>query len=101
MDCAAGECNFFLDGSLQTPEPIAADFPNLENSEILVHLGYGAEWEGKIQKIQIGSGAAEIDGTEAVTNCGVEIRKINEALEIQTIPAEVRKLKIYIILLVY
>jgi len=43
---------------------------------------------GKIQKIQIGSGAAEIDGTEAVTNCGVEIRKINEALEIQTIPAE-------------
>ena len=54
-------------------------FPNLVGQKLLINLGYGAEFKGKVQKLEIGTGPDEVQGTESRTFCGIEYRTVSSA----------------------
>lgn len=87
VDCGNDVCETYLDG-FKTPPIDTADFPSLTGQRLYINIGYGAQFEGKVQKLQIGAGSDENDGTESRTVCGVEYRTISTNLQLYTIRAE-------------
>lgn len=85
LDCKSDGCTSFLDG--HEAKVIQNSLPSLIGSEITANLGYGAGFEGAIQRIQIGSGPDEIRGTTSKTVCGVEYRTLNPNLKLNKVGA--------------
>lgn len=87
IDCSIGGCQTYLDG--EETEKIETAFRPLSDENLIVTVGYGAKFEGKVQKLQIGYGSAEIlSGVQSETVCQVPYKTVSDSLTTINIPAQ-------------
>ena len=53
----------------------------LTGKELNINIGFGAQFEGKVQKLEFGTGEEESKGLDSQTVCGGQYKTVSDQLD--------------------